>query len=78
MEEEEDGAGEVEVFEDEVGDAVVEAGDAVPGAGVGGRGVPLGEEFVGRVGGGFERQLVRLPKVLTSFWHRCWGPESSI
>lgn len=49
------GAGEVEVFEDEVGDAVVEAGDAVPGAGVGGRGVPLREEFVGRVGGGFER-----------------------
>ena len=54
----EDGAGEVEVFEDEAGDAaaaavvvvvVVEAaGDAVPGAGVGGRGVPLREEFVGR------------------------------
>ena len=33
----------------------IKAGDAVPGAGVGGRGVPLGEEFVGRVGGGFER-----------------------
>lgn len=34
-----EGAVEVEIFEDEAGDAVSEAGDAVPGAEVGG-GVP--------------------------------------